>query len=296
MAGKNNVYNNDDSMDINELAALNDEISDDMLEQLTQQLTQDMSEGISTSEDAALFEEPAAEQEVTGNTHPELSEAEQYEENKSQESEVKTDVNKVQETETKSDETQNNTKKDPVKLDESFDDNFIKKYKAKLNKQATPKDMSGYIDDPPKQESQEEPIEKVSQGNITEKNISKEQIEYNDSLDFLDGNVKYSKYVIYVDPQNVDFIESLTVKERKNLINGILKQQGDIALTKRRFKIIETIIRHAIVAILTITISIPVIYYAINASLEATINNHRQSQTVWQSLYKENGKISTPKN
>ena len=34
------------------------------------------------------------------------------------------------------------------------------------------------------------------------------------------------------------------------------------------------------------------VYYAINASLEATINNHRNAQTNWQTLYKEHGKIT----
>ena len=284
MAGKNNIYNNNDSMDINELAALNGDVSDEMLEQLTAQLTQNIAPEVQGgSEDGNLFEEPKSE------TAPEVSDA----------------VEKISEPVTEEPQTEKPAdvvvakpahKKEEVKLDESFDDNFIKKYKARLNKQAMPKSSSDDDDDKKKIDDGSEPIEKISQGNITEKTMTQEQIEYNDSLDFLDGNVKYSKYVIYVDPQNVDFIESLTVKERKNLINGILKQQGDIMLTKRRFNVIGTVIRHAIVAILTVTISIPVIYYAINTSLEATINNHRQSQTVWQTLYRENGKISPPKN
>ncbi len=286
MAGKNNIYNNNDSMDINELAALNDDISDDMLEQLTAQLTQNISTENTTSEDAALFEEPV--QEEFSSEIPEVNDT--PEETRLLPSEPE-NIDAEQSISEKP-----IVKKEAVKLDESFDDNFIKKYKAKLNKQSLPQKTDDIVEDKSAQERTDEPIEKISQGNITEKSISKEQIEYNDSLDFLDGNVKYSKYVIYVDPQNVDFIESLTVKERKNLINGILKQQGDIALTKRRFKVIETVVRHVIVAILTITISIPVIYYAINASLEATINNHRQSQTVWQTLYRENGKISNQKN
>ena len=123
--------------------------------------------------------------------------------------------------------------------------------------------------------------------------MTQAQKNYNDSLDFLDGNVKYSKYVIYIDPENVDFIDSLTVKERKNLINKILREQDDIAITKHRFKVINTVIKHAIVAVLTITISIPVIYWTINASLEATINNYRRSQSIFQTLYKENGKITS---
>ena len=124
------------------------------------------------------------------------------------------------------------------------------------------------------------------------RSIRKDQKNYNDSLDFLDRNIKYSKYVIYIDPQNVNFIESLTVKERKNLINGILRQQDDISVTKLRFKVIQMIIRHVIIIVLTLAISIPVVYHVINASLEATINNHRSAQTNWQTLYKEHGKIT----
>ena len=85
-------------------------------------------------------------------------------------------------------------------------------------------------------------------------------------------------------------------KERKNLINGILKQQGDIALTKQRFKIIQSVMMHIFIAVLTVAFAIPILYYVINASLEATIDNHRQSQTIWQTLYRENGKITAPKN
>ena len=119
-----------------------------------------------------------------------------------------------------------------------------------------------------------------------------EQKNYNDSLDFLDGNVKYSKYVIYIDPQNVDFIESLTVKERKNLINKILKDQDDVAVTKHNMKKFQAVLTHIIIAIVTFVISIPVIYWTINNSLEATINNYRRSQANFQTLYRDKGKIS----
>ena len=134
-------------------------------------------------------------------------------------------------------------------------------------------------------------IEELSKGKITEKPLTPEIKNYNDSLDLLDGNVKYSKYVMYIDPQNVDFIESLTVKERKNLINKILKEQNDIAITKQRFRMVQTVIKHSVVAILTIAISIPIIYITINASLEASINNYRRSQSMFQTLYKQGGKI-----
>ena len=281
MAEKN-AFNsiNKDSMDINELASLNDDISPELIDQLQQKLTQDaqsmgeekaskISPNFDVNDDTTLFEEPQVNETNTQETQ----------------------------------KPEHTSEKKGFNLDKNFDDNFIKKYKAKLNKQQEtggkdkkeePEDtissaaFSSTIDN-------SENIEQITKGNISERAITQEQKNYNDSLDFLDGNIKYSKYVIYIDPQNVDFIDSLTVKERKNLINKILREQDDIAITKQRFKIINTIIKHAIVAILTITLSIPVIYWTINASLEATINNYRRSQTIFQTLYKENGKINMSK-
>lgn len=281
MAEKN-AFNsiNKDSMDINELASLNDDITPELIDQLQQKLTQDaqsmgeekaskISPNFDVNDDTTLFEEPQVNE--TNTQEPQKPE--------------------------------HTSEKKGFNLDKNFDDNFIKKYKAKLNKQQEtggkdkkeePEDtissaaFSSTIDN-------SENIEQITKGNISERAITQEQKNYNDSLDFLDGNIKYSKYVIYIDPQNVDFIDSLTVKERKNLINKILREQDDIAITKQRFKIINTIIKHAIVAILTITLSIPVIYWTINASLEATINNYRRSQTIFQTLYKENGKINMSK-
>jgi hypothetical protein len=53
----------------------------------------------------------------------------------------------------------------------------------------------------------------------------------------------------------------------------------------------QTFIKHAIVAIITISVAIPIIYTTINASLEASINNYRRSQTLFQTLYKPHGKV-----
>lgn len=276
----NKIFNNKDSMDIAELASLNDDISPELIEQLQQKIQKDASEfsdnklqnntEVSKLDDENLFEETDKEQ----NT-----------ENVVESNEIKED-----------------TKIHHARLNENFDDNFLKKYKAKLSKQQESKNNENvekptisnvaFQDTNNVELDENSDIEKISNGNITERAFSTEQKNYNDSLDFLDGNVKYSKYVIYIDPQNVDFIEHLTVKERKNLINKILREQDDIAITKQRFRIIQTIIRHAIVAVLTVAISIPVVYITINASLEATINNYRRSQSFFQTLYRENGKIS----
>ena len=72
-----------------------------------------------------------------------------------------------------------------------------------------------------------------------------------------------------------------------------MREQDDIAITKKRFNMLQTILKHSIVAIITIAVSVPVIYYTINASLEASINNYRNSQTIFKTLYREKGKIKT---
>jgi len=304
MAG-NNAFNstNKDSMDINELASLNDDISPELIEQLQQKLTQNAQ----TLDEAAVQEKPNTKPDFNSNDDTTLFEEPSDNKLSGQKADENSGIEIEAKSELKSGEAASVSEQAPAakksfNIDKNFDDNFIKKYKAKLNKQKeagsrskkeeTEKTISSSAFADTGENSEQENIEQISKGNISEHAITKEQKNYNDSLDFLDGNIKYSKYVIYNDPQNVPFIDSLTVKERKNLINKILREQDDIAITKQRFKIINSIIRHAIVAVLTITISIPVIYWTINASLEATVNNYRHSQTIFKTLYKENGKIN----
>ena len=306
MAGSYNSRSNNDSIDISELASLNQDISDDLLNELENKLSSEVKQSsasvpVNDNDDSTLFEEPAQKQvpaETLQADSPQIID-EPREEIRNQETSAPESKELPAEKSNKDNVSTEDGKKEEIVVNQSFDDNFIKKYKAKLNKKAQSALMNGKSVDgsaPAKymqeQEGEPESIETLSNGNISEHPLGQGVKEYNESLDFLDGNIKYSKYVIYIEPKNVDFIDSLTVKERKNLINNILRQQDDIAITKQRFALIQTIIRQVIIAILTIAISIPTIYYVINASLEATIDNYRRSQTNWQVLYKEHGKIS----
>ena len=300
MAGSFNG-SKDDSIDISELASLNQDISDDLLSELENKLSTDATsfkeeKPVNINDDSTLFEEPVPELPVENNHEAEAnSQSEDVTETKTNEEQTPEKLPTAQ-------EEQSDENKETVKINQAFDDNFIKKYKAKLNKKAQAsldngKSVNGqaptkYMQE---QEQEGEPIEALSNGNISERPLTQETKDYNESLDFLDGNIKYSKYVIYIEPKNVDFIDGLTVKERKNLINNILRQQDDISITKQRFALIQTIIRQVIIAIITIAVSIPVIYYVINASLEATVDNYRRSQVNWQNLYKQHGKIQNMK-
>ncbi len=297
---KNKFLSKNDALDINELASLNEEITPEFIEQLQNKVSQTANKlnnkevpAMDTNDDATLFEEIPEQASQPPETQPSQANIETPE---------KEDI----------------SPRAKVNIDNAIDDNFIKKYKAKLNKQEaeaqaeaqakiqnetqeiSSKDTNERISatQPAPQEELKEnkEIENLTGGNILEKPSTHEQVSYNESLDYLDDNVKYTKYVIYIDPENTDFIESLTVKERKNLINRILRQQDDIAITKRRLGMVQTVIKHAVIAIVTIAIAVPVVYFTINASLEATINNYRRSQSIFQTLYREHGKIKTKSN
>ena len=268
MDSRGNIYSAKDTLDINELASLNDDISTEFIEQLQNQIAKNASDFtgkpiFQENEDSTLFEENS---QIEQNTEANIS--------------------------------------------KNSNDDFAKKYQEKLNNKqssiieesikSTQKEAKEILEQTTETSEQQlainqqpNEIENLSNGNIIEKPASKDQIEYNESLDFIDNDVKYSKYVIYIAPENKEFIDSLTVKERKNLINRILREQDDIALTKRRLGLINTLIKHSVVAIITISLAVPIIYWTINASLEASINNYRRSQTIFKTLYKEKGKIKT---
>ena len=289
----NNIASHDDPLDINELANLNEDFTPEFLEQLQNQLTQNVLSQDSESEpdDTKLFEEVPESLSQTNSSESNNGESKDS---------VNSDINGEKNDKEIESEPKKETKSLKLNLDDSIDDNFIKKYKAKLNKQQIANATSADEATKPKKskfaafETNEADIGALTGGNIIEKPILNEIVDYNDSLDLLDENVKYSKYVIYVDPENTDFIESLTVKERKNLINKILREQDDIMLTKRRFNTVQTVIKHTIVAIITIAIAIPIVYYTINASLEASIDNYRRSKSMFHTIYKERGKIKAP--
>lgn len=281
-AQKGNIYSANDTLDINELASLNDDISTEFIEQLQSKIEQDTSEFTgkpisSAQDDSELFEEVANTDtniNVNSNANSDDDFIKKYKAKQNKQQGYQEPTNEVT--------TSANSTQEEVAMTEDME--------SKDNTTATERPVENIVSKVAKPDGE---IENLTSGNIIEKPIEKQQITYNESLDYLDNNVKYSKYVIYIDPENKEFIESLTVKERKNLINRLLREQDDIAITKRRLGIVQTIIKHSIIAIITLSIAIPVVYWTINASLEASINNYRRSQTIFKTLYREKGKIKT---
>lgn len=302
----NKVFNKNDTFDINELAALNDDISADFIDKLQNKIT---AENVS-KKDGDLFEEVPDKNnsnenksQATFNRDIDDNFIKKYKAKlkKQQESSIETD---------ESDEGLAAADKEAGKIQAAKREAVLNSEEdAKLNKNLNEQTKNqidpqkNIIQDPgqinfqenttilPKNANVNDNINAVSGGNIMEHPISQDKLDYKNSLDYLDDNTKYSKYVIYIDPENKSFIDSLTVKERKNLINRILREQDAIDVTKHKLGKMQTIIKHIIVAILTILMAVPCIYWAVNTSLETTINNYRQSQSAFEVLYREKGKL-----
>lgn len=129
-----------------------------------------------------------------------------------------------------------------------------------------------------------------------EEEIETRQPEQLDPLEEAKLNAVYKKYVIYINKENENFIDSLSLNERKQLINDVLREQNAISEAQKAEKArIERIIKTAI-ALVTFIISVPIVYLIFNVSMEATIQNYRHSKSNFEVLYKETGKIKINSN
>ncbi|MBR1680987.1 hypothetical protein IJ707_04255 [bacterium] len=103
------------------------------------------------------------------------------------------------------------------------------------------------------------------------------------------------KYIVYIEPDNIDFIDGLTIRERKKVINRLLKEE-DTTLKKRKLMQERAkFINQIIIMVVTVVVSLPIFFILLNKSIEITILNYQQSQQNFVKLYKEQGKIKSYK-
>ncbi len=99
------------------------------------------------------------------------------------------------------------------------------------------------------------------------------------------------KYVIYINSDNIDFMENLSIEERKKMINKILKEQNEISTKNKELEAKKRYFINLILACITFIISFPILFYIVNKATEATIKNYDQARQNFSTLYKERGKI-----
>lgn len=112
-----------------------------------------------------------------------------------------------------------------------------------------------------------------------------------DPLEEAKMNAVYKKYVIYIDKDNEKYIDSLSIAERKQLINEVLHDQRNLSEAQRREQQRKETVAKLMLGIVTFIIAVPLIYLIFNISMEATIQNYKHSKSNFEVLYKETGKI-----
>jgi hypothetical protein len=133
----------------------------------------------------------------------------------------------------------------------------------------------------------QEQIDQSAFGN-NQADAEKTDLESSEST-ALESDIK--KYVIYIDIENVSFMESLSKDERKNIINKILREQNELSIKTKKENARKKFINHTIFAIVIFIIFFPILFVYINKATQISIDNYKQAKKNFSKLYKEHGKI-----
>lgn len=104
------------------------------------------------------------------------------------------------------------------------------------------------------------------------------------------------KYVIYIEPYNIDFMESLSLSERKSIINKILKEQNELSLETKKIQQKKSFLVNLGVALATFIIGFPIVFWGVNKSMQISISNYSVAKQQFEKLYRPQGKIKPSDN
>lgn len=102
---------------------------------------------------------------------------------------------------------------------------------------------------------------------------------------------KDKKYVVYINQDNIDFMENLSAEERKEMINKILKEQNAAMRKKKAVEAKARLIKHVILACLTFVIGFPLMFLVVNKAMELTMQNFKEAKSNFSKLYQQQGKV-----
>ncbi len=109
--------------------------------------------------------------------------------------------------------------------------------------------------------------------------------------EYYDMTPQEKKFVVAVTPDNVPFFDKLPPEERAKLINKLLeKHQEEIKVDPEKLRI-QKLVKHCAVIFITVAVGLPLIFYTVNTSIEATVNSYRQVQQNFEKLYQQKGGI-----
>ncbi len=95
------------------------------------------------------------------------------------------------------------------------------------------------------------------------------------------------KYIVYVDKENIEAIDNLSVDERNAFINSAIKtkfENNDIEKVRNKR---AKILLHSTIMLCTAIMFMPIAVYLAHLSIVATFKNYKYSQDSFEKLYKE---------
>ena len=93
------------------------------------------------------------------------------------------------------------------------------------------------------------------------------------------------KFVVMVDSENVEFFDKIPMEERTKLFNTLLSEyKSNLDINNKKKKAMKYT-KHLIVSILTILISLPIMFIVVKKSIQLTIKNYKDVQYNFEKLY-----------
>ena len=114
---------------------------------------------------------------------------------------------------------------------------------------------------------------------------------FNEPKNVTEADLAAKKYVIYIDSENIEYMESLSADERKAIVNDSLKTKKETKYRKAKEEQRMLFTSNVIVIAFTVIIFFPILFYVVNKSTELTILNYNQAKENFVKLYKQQGKI-----
>ena len=93
------------------------------------------------------------------------------------------------------------------------------------------------------------------------------------------------KFVVMVNSENVEYFDKIPMEERTKLFNKLLSDhRGQLNAAKQKAHLIK-FSKHMFVGIMTVLISLPIMFVVVNKSIELTIKNYKDVQNNFEKLY-----------
>lgn len=103
------------------------------------------------------------------------------------------------------------------------------------------------------------------------------------------------KFVVMVNVENIEFFDKIPLDERTKLFNELLKNYKNNLESDKQKKHMIKLTKHMVVGILTILLSLPIMFVVVNKSIQMTVQNYKDVQNSFEKLYdrRNQGRFNT---